>query len=79
MPKKSSKEEFIARAKKIHNDRYDYSKVVYVGTHIKIIIICPIHGEFEQRPSAHLQGCGCCKCGFINMASFNRLTLEEFI
>ena len=59
-------DEFIAKAKKIHGDKYDYSKVEYVNNHTKVCIICPEHGEFWQIPSSHLQGKGCPKCGIEN-------------
>lgn len=54
--------EFIERAKLIHGDKYDYSKVVYKNGRTKIIIVCPIHGEFLQKPHDHLYGRGCPKC-----------------
>ena len=60
--KKITTEEFINRAKKVHGDKYDYSKVEYKNAHTKVCIICPIHGEFWQIPNAHLQGQGCYKC-----------------
>ena len=60
-------EEFIEKAKKIHGDKYDYSKVNYKNNHTKICIICSKHGEFWQNPSAHLLGCGCQKCHFSRM------------
>lgn len=55
-------EEIIERAKTLHNNKYDYSKLIYTGIDNKIIIICPKHGEFEQRVSAHLNGSGCPSC-----------------
>ena len=55
--------EFIEKAKKVHGDRYDYSKVDYVNNHTKVCIICPEHGEFWQGPVGHLRGRGCPKCG----------------
>lgn len=55
-------EEFIKRAKLIHNNKYDYSKVEYVNLEKKVTIICPIHGEFQQQPSVHLNTKGCPKC-----------------
>ena len=58
-----STDKFIEKAKKIHGDKYDYSKVNYVGTKDKICIICPEHGEFYQTPNAHLNGQGCPICG----------------
>ena len=58
-----SKEDFISKAKSIHGDKYDYSKVEYVNAQTKVCIICPEHGEFLQIPNAHLRGNGCPKCG----------------
>ena len=56
-------EEFIERARKVHGDKYDYSKVEYKNAHIKVCIICPEHGEFWQTPNAHLYlKCECSKC-----------------
>ena len=43
---KLTTEEFIAKAKAVHGDRYDYSKVKYVDSKTKICIICKEHGEF---------------------------------
>jgi len=50
---------FIKRSKKVHNNKYDYSKVVYVNSNKKVIIGCPIHGDFLQAPADHLKGHGC--------------------
>ena len=55
-------EEFIEKARKVHGDKYDYSKVEYVNNHTKVCIICHEHGEFWQTPNCHLDGRGCSKC-----------------
>lgn len=60
--KNKTTEIFIARVLKIHGNRYDYSKVNYTTSRNKVIIICRIHGEFEQTPDAHYKGSGCTKC-----------------
>ena len=60
--RKSNKEKFIINANRIHNNKYDYSIVYYKDNKTKVKIICPIHGEFEQRPDGHLDGRGCPKC-----------------
>lgn len=58
-----SQEEFILRAKEVHGDKYDYSKVNYVNSTTKVCIICPKHGEFWQTPSGHINAKqGCQKC-----------------
>jgi very-short-patch-repair endonuclease len=55
-------DEFIEKAKKIHNDRYDYSLVRYKKCNQPVEIICPIHGKFKQAPSNHQNGNGCPVC-----------------
>lgn len=57
---------FIEKAKQIHGNKYNYSKVKYINNSTKINIICLKHGIFKQRPNAHLCGRGCYKCGMLN-------------
>lgn len=73
MKKRRTTEEFIELAKRVHGDKYDYTKVNYIFNREKVCIICPIHGEFWQTPNSHLQGKGCPKCVGKNK------TTEEFI
>lgn len=79
MPKKLTQEEFIRRANEIHNGRYDYSKVQYVNGTTPVIIICPEHGEFVQKPSSHLGGHGCRKCYDESLIGKNKYNRESFI
>ena len=58
----STKEEFIIKANKIHEYKYNYEHVFYTGNKIKVIIVCPNHGEFLQKPNSHLTGQGCPMC-----------------
>ena len=54
---------YIAKAREIHSDRYDYSLVEYKNSFTKIKIVCADHGEFQQRPCDHInQKQGCPKC-----------------
>lgn len=55
-------EQFIKKAKKIHGDKYDYSKVIFNKITDYVNIICPKHGEFKQIAHNHLQGHGCPFC-----------------
>lgn len=55
-------DEIIERFRKLHGDKYDYSKFKYKNCWTKSIIICPVHGEFEQSSNMHLIGHGCPKC-----------------
>ena len=61
------KKDFVDKCNLIHNYKYDYSLVQYVTNLQKVKLICPIHGEFEQRAMNHLRGDGCSKCGFIKV------------
>ena len=72
-------EVFINKAKMVHGDKYDYSKVEYVDSYTKVCIICPIHGEFWQTPNSHLQGRGCKKCVNKFDGQNGSHTLESFI
>ena len=72
-------EKFIEKARKVHGDKYDYSKVDYKYCRTHVCIICPVHGEFWQTPQTHLVGSGCPECGKISSALKSKLTQEEFI
>lgn len=53
---------FIDKSNIKHDNFYQYHKVVYLTNRIKVIIVCPIHGEFKQTPNMHLEGKGCPHC-----------------
>ncbi len=72
-------EEFIKMAKKIHGDKYDYSKVNFVNMQTKICIICPKHGDFWMTPNDHVHNRGCCKCGKEKLHLLFSKTNREFI
>lgn len=75
----SNTTQLINKAKRIHGNKYDYSRVEYVDAHTKVCIICPIHGEFWQRPNGHLKGQGCPKCGIMHRSMLKTKTTENFI
>ena len=56
-------EAFKEKAGKIHNYKYGYLHFIFVNTHTKGYITCPIHGDFLQTPKNHLRGQGCPICG----------------
>ena len=72
-------EEFVEKAKKVHGDKYDYSKVEYINAKTKIIIICKEHGEFSQTPTGHLSGRGCPICRYVKSSNATRKTEKQFI
>ncbi|MAX51579.1 MAG: hypothetical protein CMH22_06325 [Methylophaga sp.] len=65
---KVTTKDFIEKAKIVHRDKYDYSKVVYVKSSQKVVVICKDHGEFEITPNKHLGGGDCQKCAAISRA-----------
>lgn len=79
MKKQLTLQEFIEKAKVIHGNKFDYSKVVYNNNKTKVCIICPIHGEFLQTPANHLSGNDCVKCRNKRNSELNLFTLKEFI
>ena len=75
MAQKLTTAAFIEKARAVHGDTYDYSRVEYVAAHQKIAITCPEHGVFEQKPVSHTSlGNGCPAC-----AGNARRTVADFI
>jgi very-short-patch-repair endonuclease len=76
---------FIINANKIHNNKYDYSLTDYINMNAKILIICPFHGEFSQRPKDHIhskQGCPICSQSkgeeyIMNYLDSNKIEYEQ--
>lgn len=62
----NSKDWFVEKAKKVHGNKYDYSKTIYNGIKEDVLINCPIHGDFYQKAFTHLDGSGCQKCSLEN-------------
>ncbi|RME07993.1 MAG: hypothetical protein D6816_06025 [Bacteroidetes bacterium] len=76
---RSSTIEFIEKARSIHGDKYDYSRVAYRNATTKVEIVCPEHGSFMQSPSIHLSGGGCPDCAHRLVGKANSDTSETFI
>jgi len=76
---RDTQSDVIQKFNQVHGNRYDYSKVEYLGSQTKIIIICSDHGEFLQIPNSHLNGRGCPKCGRIKANQSNSFTTDEII
>jgi len=78
---KLNTEKFIQRAKLIHGDEYDYSKIDYKNALVKVEIICKDHGSFWQYPlkhTYHKQGCPQCKSSHGNRI-INKFLLDHNI
>lgn len=70
-------EEFIAKAKAVHGNKYGYDNVIYKEDKEKVFITCPIHGDFPQTPHSHKKGCGCPSCNQSHLESKTALLLEK--
>jgi hypothetical protein len=77
MCRKKTTQEFIEKANIIHNYKYNYSLVNYIGTNKNVKIICSEHGEFKQITSSHLKGCGCKKCSNDKQRYSNEKFIEK--
>lgn len=75
-------EQVIEQFKAVHQDKYIYDRVKYLGNNIKVEIVCPSHGVFMQQPANHKQGNGCPKCASVQHSASNKkrfLTTEQVI
>lgn len=80
MPRKRTREEFIAQARQIHGDKYSYDEVVYVNDSTKVIVTCPVHGNFLITPDRHIHSKqGCKKCAHERIGQLSRMSQDEFI
>ncbi len=72
--------EHLETAKKVHNNIYDYSKVIYTGCDDKVIIGCKKHGDFKMLLDSHAtQKQGCPKCANEKNGESRSLKLNDFI
>lgn len=63
-----TQEQFIAKARARHGDKYDYSRAKYINERTDVTIGCPVHGYFKQKACDHMSGKGCILCGFESTA-----------
>ena len=77
--RKYTTESWVEKAKKIHNNFYDYTKSIYTGAEDKISITCPVHGDFLQAANVHLAGSGCRKCSTQKMVDVKSFNTETYI
>ncbi len=73
-----TQEEFLARVKSVHKDKFNFSRVRYVSFTDKVEVICPVHGPWRTLPGNLLRGCGCPKCKAEKASERLFLTQEEF-
>ena len=74
-----SQDKFIEECNIVHNNKYNYSKVIYTKSKNKIIVICPIHGEFSQIADDHSSGHGCSQCSIDKQALGKTMNFDQFI
>lgn len=66
---KQARTEFAGKASSTHKGKYDYSLTNYINNCTDVVIVCPEHGEFRQKPINHLHGSGCPSCA---VTGFNK-------
>ncbi len=77
--RKFTTKKFIEKSKKIHGNKFNYSKSNYINESTPVTIICKIHGKFNQSPYCHWSGCGCPVCKNISIRNKNRSNINKFI
>lgn len=79
MKPRLTQKEFVEKCHKKHNNKYDYSKSIYVTQKERVIITCLKHGDFIQIAKSHLRGDGCRLCGNENVSKLYSSNTEEFL
>ena len=60
-----TQQQFLDKSNIEHGGKYTYEKTVYAGSTKKVIITCPLHGDFTQQAAMHIRGNGCPQCAQI--------------
>jgi len=61
-------QEFLIKAHEVHGQAYEYDLSTYINSQTPMLIVCPTHGPFHQRPRTHIEGSNCSKCVIENTA-----------
>ena len=70
-----TQESYIAKAKEVHGDTYDLSKIMVCRMNDPITVICKKHGEFNIGADKFLLGKGCKEC----LMDTRRINTEDYI
>lgn len=76
---RTTKEQFVEKARRIHGDKYTYENVVYTHSQDKVSITCPTHGDFITTPAIHTMGSGCKECSKKTTGEKLRVSLGDFL
>ena len=78
---KLSVEDFVRKAKQVHNNYYSYENTTHFkNMHEYVVITCPTHGDFLQSPTNHIHnGFGCAECACVRRGLESRLSQEDII
>lgn len=70
---------FIRDARRVHGNKYNYDKTVYIRANAKVIITCPEHGDFEQLAANHINCAnGCPHCNFNGTSRAEQKLYEQY-
>jgi very-short-patch-repair endonuclease len=72
-------ETFKVKYKERYGERLIFDKSVYKGSSVKMLVTCPIHGDFWRTPNKLLSGFGCHVCAKEKFKKEKTLTQEEFL
>ena len=75
--KKLTKEDYVKKVSLVHNNQYTYENLTYINSTTKVIVTCPVHGDWETNPRNHLKGCGCPKCSGVGLSTLNWISRFE--
>jgi len=79
MSRRKTTQEFVEQAAKKHDGKYTYDRTDYTDDKAKVVITCPIHGDFKQIPSNHLRGATCLKCSYELRSEKTRDSKTDFV
>lgn len=74
---KVATENFIAKSKAVHGDKFTYENIVYKNPNSKVQLNCKVHGVISIHARVHLNGAGCSECTRHNY--YKRFNRHDFL
>lgn len=78
LDRRSTTEEFVIKASAVA-PQFTYANVVYTSSAVKILVTCPLHGDFSISPNKLLCGRGCPACKSTKISKALTRPVDVFI
>lgn len=77
--RRRARETFAEKASAVHGGKYGYDSVKYFDARTSVLVTCRLHGPFSIKPTDHLSGRGCRRCGYESVSAAQSVDREHVL